>query len=287
LEPPAPVRTLAQLRAKIKAETKHRHPLSHDNDTAPKGWPTAYARMADAARTNAIAWSMGPATCEWDEYARLAGCVSDEARKPARGFIFHRDQVKGLEAHLAWSIHGNGTPLMKEMPDGWFQFLDDPKTRYHRWECGCFYKKHSSENYPNVEPGTCPVAGEKLDLDALVKLVRAQEWGGSLSHYQVAAVINHPLFRRTFGLVKCRYASKDSCAKAVKRARDGQEMKRDKDAVLFRRGRHWLTAEPAHYTVTATYEEKLLARVGALIEQILPEVVKRLRSHAPPVALAA
>jgi hypothetical protein len=283
LEPPAPVRTLAQLRAKIKAETKHRHPLSHDNDTAPSGWATAYARMADAARTNAIRWSMGPATCEWEEYARLAGFVSEAARKPARGFIFHRDQVKGLDAHIAWSVHGNGTPLLKEMPDGWLCFLDDPKTKYHRWECGCFYKKHSSENYPNVEPGTCPVAkgDSALDLDALVKMVRAQEWGGSLSHYQVAAVINHPLFRRTFGLVKCRYASKDSCAKAVKRARDAEEMVRDKDAVLFRRGRHWLTAEPAHYTVTATYEEKLMARVGALIEQILPDVVKKLKADGP------
>jgi hypothetical protein len=289
LDPPQPVRTLAQLRAKVKAETKHHHPLSHDNDNAPQGWATAYAKMADVARTNVIAWAMGQPSCEWEEYYWQAGFVSKYAKRPTGGFCFRPEQVKGLEAHIAWSLHGDGTPLIEQLSNGWLRFLDDPKTRYHRWECGCGYKRHSSENYPNVEPGTCPVAkgDSALDLDGLVKMVRATEFGASLTHYQVASFINWAPFRRAFGLEECRYASKSGVAKATSRAIAAGEMERDQDAVLFRRGRHWLTAQPAHYTVTGCYAPALLERVSAMIGQALPEVVRRLRSHAPPVALAA
>ena len=286
----------------MKAETRHRHPRSTDNAGAPEGWARTYRMLADVARANAASRAQGPlppgeagyweglcrAAAWWARRraSRRAGSASARTRC-SRSFPRARAQAA---AHIAWSLRGDGVPLLEQLPDGWMRFLDDPKTLYHRWSCRCGYKEHSAENYPEVAPGTCPVAGGKLPLDALVKAVRATAWGAWLSHFQVARLVNHPLFRRQFGLDGCRYASKSGVAKCTARAIAAGEMDRDANAVRYRRGRRWLTDTPAHYAVAGHWSPEVLERIGGLIGQIMPEVLEKLcrpRPHAPPLAPAA
>ncbi len=208
--PPDSLKSQPQVRAKVKAETRHFHPASRDNDNCPAGWREDYAGMAGLAVANATTWAMGAPTCEWEGYARLAGCVSAAANRPAGGVVFDPDQpeARGWGASIRWSLKGGecGVPLLEQLAGGWLRLLGDTEHAREEWVCpaSCtdsdgFSAVHSAKNCPNVEPGTCPrfagdVVGDKLPTKDLVLIIRTVLPG--LTHYWVAALVNHAEFRR-------------------------------------------------------------------------------------------
>jgi hypothetical protein len=171
--PPRRQDTVRRVEAKLKAE-QDIHPRSIDWFRAPPGAMELYSDLADLGIESLKAGA---------EFAQL------DASLPCASL------GGAWRQQLEWLLHGNGAPLI-EYHGGLVYLLSDP-----------VYAE--LPRYPGVPEGVNPKAGKSLGekLDHLIVLVRSCPGGDALTQREVAAVINHPWFRATFGLEEYRYVS--------------------------------------------------------------------------------
>ena len=212
--------TVARVAAKLKAEADA-HPWSLDWAQAPGGTRDLYEDLGEIA-IEALRAGAPLAQAVW---------VNDDGEAVRPAFAPGGPYREQLE----WLLHGNGAPLI-EYHGGLVYLLSDPESA-------------ELPRYPGVPPDEEPKAGKSLGtrLDDLIILVRSCPGGDQLTQREVATVINHPWFRKTFKLEEYRYASVSAMSQHHVKLRKAGTIRIISPAVKYREHHLWHLEKAAVY----------------------------------------